>query len=151
MLDDLLILLQLALVLGKLSLLSFGGNTVALGEMEREIVGRGWLTHQQFLESYAMGQVTPGPGVTRVIPMGYLTAGLPGAVVAFVATYLPTISLAMIAAVVWGRLRDSPWPRAVRTSLIPTAMGLTLASAFSISSAVANDIPALAVLMGSTV
>jgi chromate transporter len=69
---------EVFLVFAKLGLLSVGGGTSMLAEMQREAVGRGWLTQSQFVEAYAIGQMTPGPGSLFVVPMGYQAAGISG-------------------------------------------------------------------------
>jgi len=48
-----------------------------------------WLTEQQFIDAVAVAMITPGPVVITVGFIGYLVAGLPGAAVAAVATFLP--------------------------------------------------------------
>src|SRR3954447_8742654 len=92
---DISTLLEVALLFGRLSLLSFGGGTTVLGERERAAVGHGWLTHDQFVQSYALGQLAPGPGMTLVVPIGYQTAGIAGGLVAFLSFFLPTAILAL--------------------------------------------------------
>lgn len=49
----------------------------------------GWLDDQQFLDAVAVAMITPGPVVITVGFIGYLVAGLSGAVVAAIATFLP--------------------------------------------------------------
>jgi chromate transporter len=48
-----------------------------------------WLTERQFIDAVAVAMITPGPVVITVGFIGYLVAGLPGAVVASAATFLP--------------------------------------------------------------
>ena len=54
-----------------------------------------WLDQSQFLDAVAMGLITPGPVVITAGFIGYLTAGLPGAVVATVGIFTP-IYLAVV-------------------------------------------------------
>lgn len=48
-----------------------------------------WLTDQQFLDAVAVAMITPGPVVITVAFVGFLVAGLAGASVAALATFLP--------------------------------------------------------------
>jgi chromate transporter len=48
-----------------------------------------WLDERQFMDAVAVAMITPGPVVITVGFIGYLVAGLPGAVAAAVATFLP--------------------------------------------------------------
>ncbi len=48
-----------------------------------------WLNEKQFVDAVAVAMITPGPVVITVGFIGYLIAGLPGACVAAVATFLP--------------------------------------------------------------
>src|SRR5437588_13083233 len=48
-----------------------------------------WLNERQFIDAVAVAMITPGPVVITVGFIGYLIAGLSGAVVAALATFLP--------------------------------------------------------------
>ena len=48
-----------------------------------------WLNEKQFVDAVAVAMITPGPVVITVGFIGYLVAGLPGASVAALATFLP--------------------------------------------------------------
>jgi chromate transporter len=48
-----------------------------------------WLTERQFVDAVAVAMITPGPVVITVGFIGYLIAGLSGAVVAALGTFLP--------------------------------------------------------------
>jgi chromate transporter len=48
-----------------------------------------WLSERQFLDAVAMGLISPGPVVITAAFIGYVVAGVPGAVVATFAIFLP--------------------------------------------------------------
>jgi chromate transporter len=58
----------------------------------------GWLNDQQFLDAVAVAMITPGPVVITVAFIGFLVAGLAGACVAALATFLPCYLLTVIPA-----------------------------------------------------
>lgn len=88
-----------------------------------------WLTQGQFLDAVAMGLITPGPVVITAGFIGYLVAGLPGAIVATVAIFTP-IYLAVVIPGRWFiRHRDNKQVKAF-------VAGATAAAAGALSGAV---------------
>lgn len=49
-----------------------------------------WLTHQEFMDALAIGQLTPGPVTVTVTFIGYKLGGLPVAILATIAIFLPS-------------------------------------------------------------
>lgn len=74
---------RIFLVFLKIGALSFGGVYSMLAFFERELVERRkWLTHEEFIESVAIGQMTPGPPIVNTgICIGYKLQGIRGALV----------------------------------------------------------------------
>jgi chromate transporter len=58
----------------------------------------GWLNERQFLDAVAVAMITPGPVVITVAFIGYLVAGIVGAIVAAAATFLPCYLFTVIPA-----------------------------------------------------
>ncbi len=58
----------------------------------------GWLDERQFVDAVAVAMITPGPVVITVGFIGYLVAGLTGAVIAALATFLPCYLLTILPA-----------------------------------------------------
>jgi chromate transporter len=137
--------IEVFLLFARLGLLSWGGGQVILAEMQRETMARGWLTEAQFLEAYAIGQMTPGPGALYVVPMGYQAAGVPGALAAAFGFILPTAAISLTMILLWSRVRTSPWPTALRKAVAPVAMGLTLASVYTMSHSALSQLTSIAI------
>jgi chromate transporter len=64
------------------------GNVPSL---HNDLVTRGWASEQEFAESLAVGQISPGPNGLWVISLGYLIQGVRGALLALVAICLPPL------------------------------------------------------------
>jgi len=58
----------------------------------------GWLNDRQFIDSVAVAMITPGPVVITVGFIGFLVAGISGAIVAATATFLPCYLFTVIPA-----------------------------------------------------
>src|ERR1041384_4655468 len=102
----------------RLSLTAFGGPIAHIAMAEDEIVvRRGWLTREHFLDLIAATNLIPGPNSTEVmIHVGFVTRGIPGAVLAgacfigpaFLLTlalsvlYVSTGTIPQIGAILWG-------------------------------------------------
>jgi chromate transporter len=138
-------LFELALIFSKLGLLSFGGSASVLPEMEKEFVTREWISGAEFTQAVSLGFLTPGPSTLMVIPMGYQIAGMPGALVALLAYWGPTVLVAVFVTLLWSRLSNSPWPKAFRTALIPLAIGLNAGAVWVLGRSSLIDIPTVLV------
>jgi chromate transport protein ChrA len=75
-----------------LGIISFGGPQahVALLQQRLFVDGRKWLSHEQFIELFAIGQSLPGPTSTQmVIAVGTLHGGFLGGLLAFLLFSMP--------------------------------------------------------------
>lgn len=92
-------LLKIALFFTKAGAFVFGSGLAIVPFLYSGVVKEyGWLNEQQFLDAVAVAMITPGPVVITVGFIGYLVAGLPGAIIAAVATFLPCYLLTIIPA-----------------------------------------------------
>jgi chromate transporter len=85
-----------------------------------------WLTDRQFLDAVALGMLAPGPMVITVALMGYLIAGLPGAVVGLVGVFLPVLVIVIVAAPHVSRITSNPAARAAVDGAVAAAIGSLL-------------------------
>lgn len=101
-------LVGLALFFLKVGALLFGSGYVLIAFIEKEIVGQlGWLTRQQLVDAIAVGQMTPGPVLTTATFIGYLVAGVPGAIISTIAIFLPSFLIVLALGRWMPRLRAS--------------------------------------------
>src|SRR4029079_18978939 len=89
----------------------------------------GWLNDQQFLDAVAVAMITPGPVVITVGFIGFLVAGLAGACVAALATFLPCYLFTVIPAPYFRKYGKQP-------GLAAFVEGVTAAAIGAISGAV---------------
>ena len=83
-------LASLALFFLKTGAIVFGSGLAIVPFMRAGVVDQHhWLTNSQFLDSVAIGLITPGPVVISAGFIGYLVAGLPGAIISALAIFTP--------------------------------------------------------------
>ncbi len=103
----------------------FGGGYVLLSLIQGELVeGYGWLTQQQLLDAISIGQFTPGPILSTATFIGYVIAGIPGAIVATVAIFLPSFLLVAALNPLIPHLRRSKWAAAFLDAVNVSALAL---------------------------
>jgi chromate transporter len=82
-----------------------------------------WLNEQQFLDAVAVAMITPGPVVITVAFIGYLAAGIPGACVAALATFLPCYLLTILPAPYFKKYGKLPALKAFIDGVTAAAIG----------------------------
>jgi len=107
----------------KIGSVLLGSGYVLLAFSRSEFVGPGLLTGQELLDAVAVGQVTPGPVFTTATFVGYLLAGVPGALLATVGIFLPAFVFVATTGPIIPHLRESP----ILAGLLDGANAISLA------------------------
>ena len=82
---------NLARIFSNISLTLFGGGYVFIPYLDKIIVEQlGWLTQREFIDSIAMGQITPGSILITATFIGYKINGIVGAFIATISIFLPS-------------------------------------------------------------
>lgn len=125
------LLLTIASIFLRIGAVTFGGGYVMVPLIEAEVVeARGWLTHREFVEAFALGQITPGPVLVTATFIGYRVAGTLGALVATVSIFLPSLVLTIVAGSSLRRFRANRQVQAFLRGVTPAVVGLLVAAAW---------------------
>jgi chromate transporter len=112
----------------KMGLVVFGSGYVLVAFLGSELVAPGYITEQELIDAIAIGQLTPGPVFTSATFIGYLLAGIPGAVVATVGIFVPSFVLVGASHPFLPRLRANQTISIAIDGLNAAAVGLIGAS-----------------------
>jgi len=116
--------------------ITFGGGFVMIPLIEAEAVDtHHWLTHQEFADATALGQITPGPVLITATFIGYRVAGTLGALVATVSIFLPSFLMTIAAGSSLRRFRDNQIVQSFLQGVTPAVSGLLVAAAVSMGRA----------------
>jgi chromate transporter len=132
--------LKLAYAFFKIGLLTVGGGLAMIPIVQHEMVRRGWLTNQQFLDILGVAEMTPGPmAVNTAAFVGYRVAdaahpdapwlAVAGALVGTVAVCLPSLICINLLGRYWARNSDHPCLVKMFTVLRPVVTGLVATAA----------------------
>jgi len=122
-------LIALGVVFAPLSLLSFGGGNAVIADIAHQAIAvQGWTSEREFADLFALSRAAPGPGSMLAALIGWKAAGIPGALVATLAFYVPSAALVLLVVRLWGRWRGSRWHTAIERGMAPIAAGLFLAA-----------------------
>jgi chromate transporter len=95
----------------------------------------GWLTRDQLLDAFAVGNLTPGPILSTATFIGFVLLATPdqtapgilGALVATVAIFLPSFFFVAVLGPIIPRLRQSRWASAFLDAVNAASIGLIAA------------------------
>lgn len=131
---------KLAYVFFKIGILTVGGGLAMIPIIQHEMVSRGWLDNQQFLDILGIAQMTPGPmSVNTATFVGYRVIGaahpgsvwtaVAGALVGTLAVCAPSLICINLFGAFWNRNRNHPCMMRVFDILRPLVTGLVITAA----------------------
>ncbi len=125
--------LSLAFIFLRIGAVTFGGGFVMIPEIEAEVVNaHHWLTHQEFADATALGQITPGPVLIMATFVGYRVAGTIGALLSTICVFLPSFLMTIAAGTSFRRFRANRQMQAFLRGVAPAVTGLLVAAAWSV-------------------
>jgi chromate transporter len=124
----------------KVGALAFGGGFVIVPLMQADAVNTyHWMTHAQFLNAVALGQLTPGPVTQTVAAVGYAAGGLGDALLASAIAFAPSFSFILLGGERFERLLTNGRVRAFLAGAAPAAAGAIVGSAIPLASAISES------------
>jgi chromate transporter len=118
---------ELGLVFLKMGTVIFGGGFAAIPFLQHEVVEvHQWLSMREFIDGVALGQMTPGPVAVMAAFIGYKVLGLPGALVAFLGTFLPSFFMLLGLIHVYRRIEGNRLVRGFLAGVMPAVTGMLL-------------------------
>lgn len=117
-------LLVLTLFFLKAAAFTFGSGLAIVPFLHAGVVvEHHWLDERQFLDAVAMGIITPGPVVIMATFVGYLAAGMTGAVLATFGVFAPVWVFNVVVGKLFLRHRANPQVRAFVKGATAAAVG----------------------------
>jgi chromate transporter len=111
--------------------LVFGGGHVVLPLLRDAVVTPGWVSDNAFLAGYGAAQAVPGPVFTFAAYLGAIMYGVPGAVLALVAIFLPGMLLMLGTLPFWDALRVRPAAQAAMRGINAAVVGVLGAALYN--------------------
>jgi chromate transporter len=133
------ILWQLFLSYLKIGFFGFGGGYAMLSLIQNEVVVQhAWMTNAEFADIVAVSQITPGPiainsatyvGYTVGMQLGHPVYGMLGSVIATLAVCLPSLTLMILVARFFMRLKNNRLVEGAMRGMRPVVIGMIAAAA----------------------
>jgi len=135
-------LFALAVLMFRLDVLAFGGGFASVPLMFHEIVEvRAWMDGPTFLDGIALGQLTPGPIVMTATFVGYVLAGVLGAMIATVSVFLPSFVIVVGMVPFFDRLQRSGAAQQALSGIVCSVVGLLLTVTVRLAWTIPWDLP----------
>lgn len=149
--DKLIRYVQLFMAFFKIGLFTFGGGMSMLPMLQRELVeSKQWLTEEEILNYFAIGQCTPGIIAVNVATFcGYKRAGLSGAIVSTIGIVCPSwIVITLIAGSI-SRFSDIVWIQRAMKGVYVAVAALLARAVFTFGKKIITDFVTAGIAAGA--
>ncbi|MDR2499049.1 MAG: chromate transporter [Tannerellaceae bacterium] len=117
--------LSLFLTFLRIGAFTIGGGYAMLPLIEREAVGRKWMSREEFVDVLAVAQAMPGIfAVNIAIFIGYRLKKTPGSIVCCLAAVLPSFLMILTIALCFAHIKDNAWVDRMFRGIRPVVVAL---------------------------
>ena len=133
---------QLFTVFFKIGIFTFGGGMSMLPMLQKELVeSKKWLTEQEILDYFAIGQCTPGIIAVNVATFcGYKRAGLSGAIISTLGIVCPSWIIITLIAGSIARFSEILWIQRAMKGVYIAVAALLSRAVLTFGKKIINDI-----------
>jgi chromate transporter len=126
-------ILRLIVEFFKTGLFAVGGGLATLPFLYEMGEKTGWFTAQDVLNLLAVSESTPGPiGINMSTYVGFITSGVPGAVIASLSLAAPCVIVILLIAAFLKNFRENPLVKSAFYGLRPASTGLIASAGLSV-------------------
>ncbi|MDD4591440.1 MAG: chromate transporter [Parabacteroides sp.] len=109
----------------KIGAFTIGGGYAMLPLIQREVVDRGWMTKEDFIDLFSVAQSLPGIfAVNIAIFVGYKLKKIRGGVVCALGSILPSFLIILVIALSFTQFKDNVWVEKAFKGLRPAVVAL---------------------------
>ena len=110
----------------KIGMFTIGGGYAMLPLIQRDVVDRGWMTKEDFIDVFSVAQSLPGIfAVNIAIFVGYKLKKTWGGFVCALGTILPSFVIMLLIALFFTQVKDNVWVEKAFMGLRPAVVALT--------------------------
>ncbi len=137
-------LLQIFLYFAKAGVFVFGSGLAIVPFLYGGVVqDHHWLTDHQFVDAIAVAMITPGPVVITVAFIGYLVAGVAGAMAAALGIFIPVYLIVVLLAPSYKRWAKNPQLNAFVRGVTAAATGAIAGAVIVLARRSVFDLPTI--------
>lgn len=109
----------------KIGAFTIGGGYAMLPLIEREVVDRGWMTKEDFIDLFSVAQSLPGVFAVNIsVFVGYKLRKVPGSIVCALGTILPSFLIILVIALFFTHVSDNVWVEKIFKGIRPAVVAL---------------------------
>jgi len=144
---------QLYLSFMKIGGFTFGGGLAMLPMLQREIIGKHkWVTEEELLDIYAIGQVTPGIiAINTASLIGYKRRGVLGSIVATLGEVTPSLVLITLLASILTQFEENVLVQHAFGGIRVAVCALIAQSVITLYKKSIVDLPTLLLCLGTVI
>ncbi|MGE5673506.1 MAG: chromate transporter [Mycobacterium leprae] len=133
-------LLELFWTFLRIGAMGFGGPFALVSLQEKVVVGKGWMTTEEFAESSGMAGLSPGPISSNTSAvLGYRLRGLAGGAVTYTAFHAPAIIVIIILSAYFQRVEQLHTVQGALKGVFAAVVGLLVAVGWKMGKSLIKD------------
>lgn len=125
-------LVKLFFLFTKIGIFTIGGGYAVIPLIEKEIISRSWLAHDEFYELLAITESLPGVFATNIAALvGFKIGGIKGGILAALGTIIAPFVIVLLLAVFFNRFQDNIYVVKAFKGLRPVVVALIAAPCYT--------------------